>query len=78
MVRRSTASVLALCMVLGVGCGSTRAAVAGRQASLPTAGGTSADTYLTADQSNGVNAWTVVSGSGAAATDSGQGTFITP
>lgn len=78
MFRRLSASVLALCLMFGVGCGSTRSALAGRDAAATNAGGASADTYITADQSNGVNAVTVLPASGAAAVDTGQGTFITP
>lgn len=78
MFRRFSSSVLALCLIFGVGCGSTRSALAGRDAEAADAGGASADTYITADQSSGVNAGTVLPGSGAAAVDTGEGTFITP
>ena len=78
MFRRLSSAVLALCVTFGVGCGSTRSALAGRDAETTNAGGASADTYITADQSSGVNAVTTLPASGAAAVDVGQGIFIAP
>jgi len=78
VITRTSAVILAFCLTLAVACGSTRAALASRETPPADDSGAGADTYITADQSYGVNAREVIPANALEGVAPSDGNFIVP